>query len=89
MEGGVIMGYWQTMWIDDKKSMISVMYGNLHADLDAGYDPVGNSIKRQLETICDYVARYEHELMQLASMTDAQAERWCKFDLIRRGAIEV
>lgn len=83
------MNYWQSMWIDDKQSMIAIMYGNLHSDLDAGYNPLGDAVKRQLDDIRDYVARYEQELMKLADMDNVHAERWCKFDLIRRGATEV
>lgn len=81
--------YWQDMWISDKRSMVETMLRNIAADIAAGYNPVGDCIKRQREELQKYEQEFDRELMALADMTEEKAERWCKYDLIRRGAIEI
>lgn len=81
--------YWQDMWISDKRSMVETMLRNIAADIAAGYNPVGDCIKRQREELRKYEEQFDRELMALADMTEEKAERWCKYDLIRRGAVEI
>lgn len=81
--------FWQDMWITDKRSMVETMLRNIAADIAAGYNPVGDCIKRQREELRKYEEQFDRELMALADMTEEKAERWCKYDLIRRGAVEI
>lgn len=77
------------MWIADKQSIIQTMKQNIEDDLRAGYDPNGSCITRQKVEIGYYEKKFDSELKSLRTMTEKQAERWCKIDLIRRGAIEI
>lgn len=79
---------WFEMWEADIKSMLSTMYRNLVADLECGYDPMGASIARQKEEIADYEKRYHAALDNMVFMTEEQTNKWCFFDLKKRGAIE-
>lgn len=81
-------GQWLDMWIADKKSIVETMAKNMAADLEAGYSYYSRSIQEQKRALEEYDAEYGEQLMAFASMTDEETERWCYFDLLRRGAIE-
>lgn len=76
------------IWHDDKKSIIKTMVKNVNADIQAGYNWLGKSIQQQLNDITAYTANYEREVAILTTMTFEAQQRWCKRDLIKRGAIE-
>lgn len=76
------------MWHDDKKSIIKAMVKNMNSDIQVGYSWLQKSIQKQLNEITAYSVNYEREAAILASMTPEAQQRWCKRDLIRRGAIE-
>lgn len=78
---------WFDIWDADKKGIIAVMYSNMASDLNCGYDPMGKSIREQKEMIRDYETAYENALDSFKTMTDEQINRWCYFDLKKRGAI--
>ena len=42
---------WFDIWFADKQGMIDCMIRNMAADLEAGYDYFGNSIRSQREAI--------------------------------------
>lgn len=79
------------LWIEDKESIIACMIRNMQADLNAGYDPMGKSIKDQRAEL----ARYEEEFHTLTDKIadiiitrgNKAASDWCRLDLKRRGAI--
>ena len=83
------MDYWFTMWYEDKKSIINTMAKNIAADLEAGYDPLGNSIVKQRAEMDEYIKIFDAEVELLKEFTPRQAERWCKLDMLKRGAIEL
>lgn len=83
------MGDWFKMWYDDKKSILETMNRNMYDDIDNGYDINGQNIKHQQEQINEYSMDINRNLSRFQNMTDKQIEHWCKFDLIRRGAIEI
>ena len=78
---------WFEMWLDDKEAMICTMARNMSADLDAGYNYFGESIRKQREQIDAYKKEYDEQLMAFADMDDAKRDRWCYYDLLRRGVI--
>ena len=79
---------WFELWEQDKKSMAATMHRNLMADLEAGYNPMGDSIRRQLGEIARYEAGYDADMRHLADKTPEQVQHWCYMDMKRRGAIE-
>ena len=83
------MGDWFKMWYDDKKSILETMNKNMYSDIENGYDINGQSIKHQMEEIDRYSIDINRNLTRFQNMTDKAIEQWCKFDLIRRGAIEI
>ena len=79
---------WTELWIADKKSVISTMYGNLAADLACGYNPLGACVQRQKLEILSYEKDYADTLEKFKTMTDGQIAHWCYYDLLKRGVIE-
>jgi hypothetical protein len=78
---------WIDIWFEDKQSMLEIMRHNMADDLDAGYDPNGHSIRRQVVDIEDYQAKFDREADMLKNMEPAKAKHWCYIDLKKRGAI--
>ena len=78
---------WFDVWYDDKESMLATMVRNMTADLAAGYNYFGESIRRQREQIDAYKADFDRQLMEFADMDNAKRNRWCYYDMLRRGAI--
>lgn len=79
---------WFEMYVDDKRSMLNTMVRNLAADLDAGYDWFGASSVRQRERIDEYKAEYDGALERFKGMSEEQVQRWCFYDMLKRGAID-
>lgn len=80
-------GEWFNIWMEDKESMISIMIDNMISDIDAGYDPDGHSIRRQVVDIEEYQIEYDHQMNRFKYMEDNAVDRWCFYDLKKRGAI--
>ena len=76
------------LWYEDKRSILETMNRNMYADIDVGYDINGDNIKSQLKAIDDYSIDINRHLSQFSTMTDKEVQRWCKYDMIRRGVIE-
>jgi hypothetical protein len=65
------------------------MVRNLASDLEAGYDPFGNSITNSINELVKYKSRCEMEMKIIQeTLNSEQANRWCWFELVKRGAIE-
>ena len=79
---------WFEMWLGDKKNILSIMFKNMQSDLEAGYDPMGNSIKQQVETIDKYRKDIDARLDIFATMEDTAVARWCYYDMKKRGVID-
>lgn len=79
---------WFNMWFEDKENMIDTMTRNMVADLDAGYDYFGKSITQEREELEAYKKKFDEEVDNLKSMTNDEANRWCFYDMKKRGVIE-
>ena len=89
---GQAMGYkksvdWFQMWFEDKQSMLVTMHRNMSSDIDAGYNPCGQNIKRQREAIDEYSALMDRQMLALSAMEADRANKWCYYDMVKRGAI--
>ena len=78
---------WFEIWFEDKQSIINTMVGNMTADLNAGYDYFGKAIQNQRNEIENYKNEFDKQMMEFASMDEKTVNRWCFYDLKRRGAI--
>ena len=78
---------WFEIWFDDKNSILECMVRNMQSDLNAGYNPLGNSIQSQLTEIENYRNAIDAKLEEFSKMEDRAVNRWCYYDLKRRGAI--
>lgn len=78
---------WFEIWFADKQGMIEVMASNMAADIAAGYDYFGNCIQNQIKTIDSYKAEFDAQVDEFKSMEDEKVNRWCYYDLKKRGAI--
>lgn len=80
--------YWFDLWFEDKKSMIDTMVRNMTADLAAGYDYFGKAIRDQKQEIERYKTQLDNELDMFKAMDEKAVNRWCFYDMKKRGAIE-
>ena len=78
---------WFIVWKEDKESILATMAENLRADLNAGYNYFGKAIQNQQETIKAYKRQFDAEIDSFKSMDEKSVNRWCYYDLIKRGAI--
>lgn len=79
---------WFEVWCDDKEAIIDTMNANISADLDAGYDPNGKSIRESREELEEYRNEYFKNLDMFRHMEDKDVNRWCFYDMKKRGAID-
>ena len=79
---------WFDLWFEDKKSMVSTMVQNMASDLKAGYDFFGDCIKGQRKAIEDYKEDIDRTLDMFKAMDEAAVNRWCFYDMKKRGAID-
>ena len=80
-------GEWFDLWRSGKDTILRTMVSNLHADLEAGYQPTGDSVGRQLATIADYRNNTNVQIMRLLNMTPEARDRWCFDDMLKHGTI--
>lgn len=79
---------WYDLWYSDVHCMLDVMHSNMIADIEAGYSTTGECIKKQQRDYDNYKENIDVKLMMFAAMSDEEVNRWCFFDLLKRGAIE-
>ena len=80
-------GNYTEMWIADKNSILDCMKKNLVSDLEAGYDPNGNSVRKQQGDIAFYQAEYSAQIEMFKFWEPKKINNWCYWDLKKRGAI--
>lgn len=78
---------WFEIWFQDKESMLETMVRNMTADLNAGYNYFGNCIKQQREAIDEYRNQFNRQMDEFKLMDDAKVNRWCYYDMKKRGVI--
>lgn len=78
---------WFEIWYEDKESMIATMYRNIASDLAVGYSPLGQSITKQRDEVIAYQKEMQDQLEKFKTMEVNAINRWCFFDLLKRGAI--
>lgn len=79
---------WFDVWFEDKNWIIDIMLHNMLDDLNVGYDYFGSSITRQKAELDAYKAQMDIEMDMFKGMTEEEVNRWCFYDLKKRGAIE-
>ncbi|MCQ2059747.1 MAG: hypothetical protein MJY71_07980 [Bacteroidaceae bacterium] len=79
---------WFELWFSDKQSMINTMLANMKADLEAGYNYFGKSITEQRNMIDAYKQEFDNQVDEFKHMEDKEVNRWCFYDMKKRGAIE-
>lgn len=80
---------WFLMWNDDKRAMIDTMKRNVEADIDAGYNERGFTVVKAKEALDRYIRRYEDDVESFKRMTEKDVQRWCFYDLVKRGVVEL
>lgn len=78
---------WFEIWFEDKETMLNTMVKNMRADLDAGYNYFGNSIQKQVREIDEYKLNFDAQVDEFKYMEYKAVQRWCYYDLKKRGAI--
>lgn len=78
---------WFELWHEDRKCMLATMLRNYVADIEAGYNPIGATMKRQMAMIDAYGAETDATIEKFKCMEEKAIEKWCYLDLKKRGAI--
>lgn len=78
---------WFEIWFQDMQSIISTMQRNMQADIEVGYNPQGHCIHKQRVEIEEKQRIFDLQVEQFKYMEDSKVERWCYYDLKKRGAI--
>ena len=78
---------WFEVWFEDRESILNTMVRNMAADLNAGYDYFGQSITQQKRMIAGYKEETDSTLDMFKGMTEKEVNRWCYYELKKRGAI--
>lgn len=78
---------WFELWYDDKNSIIDTMARNMAADISAGYNYFGQSIVKQRRAIAQYKEQMDAEIDAFKEMDEKEVNRWCYYDMKKRGAI--
>lgn len=78
---------WFEVWFSDMESLLETMIRNMVADIEAGYNPAGACIMRQNAEITAFKARFDAQVDQFKTMSDSAVQRWCYYDMKKRGAI--
>lgn len=78
---------WFEMWYDDKECVLKTMIKNLASDLNAGYNYFGKCVERQKRDIAEYKEEFDNQLMSFAQMDEKTRNRWCYYDMLKRGVI--
>lgn len=78
---------WFDVWQEDKENILFTMIKNMASDLDNGYDYFGKSIVEQRKTIEDYKKDIDSTWDMFKTMDEKEVNRWCFYDLKKRGAI--
>ena len=79
---------WFDVWFDDRTSILNTMVRNMASDLSNGYDYFGASIMAEKKAIDSYKEETDRTLDMFKAMDDSAVNRWCFYDLKKRGAIE-
>ena len=80
---------WLQLWVEDKESLLATMASNVAADLTAGWSVYGEGVQRQLRELSDYRDEYKETLDSFKQLCPEQVARWCFYDLLKQGAIEL
>lgn len=79
---------WRNIWEEDKLSIIRTMRANLASDITAGnYDLLGLTIQKQITDIEEYERGVLRQQKELDKMDEKTANKWCYYDLKKRGVI--
>ena len=79
---------WFEIWLEDKNSILNCMKSNMEADLNAGYNRYCKSIIDQIDMIDNYQKSINEALENFKTMTEAEVDYWCYYDLKKREAID-
>ena len=79
---------WFTLWEEDRKSILATMQANMASDLECGYSTNSNSIKEQRADIAALEQEVADAYESFKNMTEVEVNRWCFYELKRKGAIE-
>ena len=75
------------LWIEYTDGLRAVMLRNLKNDIEAGYNPQGAACVAQAAAIREHDNNIAEALALFRTLPDAAINHYCKFDLMRRGAI--
>ena len=78
---------WQRLWIDDKIAIMQTMRNNIASDIINWYNLLGYNIQKQITDIIKYENDYDRQILEFGNMTNEQVNKWCYYDLKKRGAI--
>lgn len=74
-------------WFEYMECILNTMIKNMNDDLACGYNYFGACITKQKNDIDEFQAKFNNQMNEFKSMDEMQVNRWCFYDLKRRGVI--
>ena len=78
---------WLEVWIDDWESLIETQNRNIQSELQAGFKWTGQHVQHEVKILKEFDSKYRDGLEKFKYMDEREVQRWCYFDLLKRGAI--
>ena len=78
---------WFEIWCEDWEGLITTQSLNIKAELDAGWKWKSDRVQHEVNVLNQFQNTYRLQLGRFAEMEEKQVQRWCYYDLLRRGAI--
>ena len=82
------MGFYFALWCEDKRSLQATRIRNIMSDVNAGHSPFSTMVSDQISDLERFDEEYNHTFEMFSHMTVSDIDKWCKEDLLKRGAIE-
>lgn len=79
---------WFDIWYADRQSMVDIMVSNMVSDLSNGYDYFDACMVKQRRDIESYKKDTNRTLDLFKTMDEKAVNRWCFYDMKKRGVIE-
>lgn len=78
---------WFDVWCADWEGLIETQARNVQSEIDAGWKYKSDRVQNELRILNKFNGEYRRQLGRFASMEDKEVNRFCYYDLLRRGAI--
>ncbi len=78
---------WFDVWCADWEGLIETQARNIQSEIEAGWKYKSARVQNEIRILNEFNGEYKMNLGRFGGMTDEEVNRYCYYDLLRRGAI--